>query len=314
MPVRSASLVRHARSEVTPVRARLDSASLRPGDVLLFGVFERECDERLCSDVVSLLNVLGAAVLPERYAGVPAAWACHAAICVGERRIVHATGPETTFLLAVDDVDRYLAEHSRLCTVFRADDSALAARAADVALALAKVEGAERRYSAAALLVQLGLQAVFPGRCDAVLDAQLRAAAERNTSCFDNTAGLVSCSSFVSTVLHMSAASGDAQLGFPRDLSPFDLYVELLDHRAWSVVSVVRPEALRSTALPDASVERASHAHTAIERAIPFVAALIAGACVAMVFALGWGRALHRRVFGSSVVRRDALALEASSR
>ena len=68
----------------SPARPAVDVASLQPGDVLIFGVYAGECEERLCSDVVSCLNVLGQALYSGRFAGVPAAWACHVAIYAGD--------------------------------------------------------------------------------------------------------------------------------------------------------------------------------------------------------------------------------------
>lgn len=293
----SPSLVARSNAQPPPVHARLSVAALQPGDVLLFGVFERECKERLCSDVVSILNVLGAALFSDRFAGVPAAWACHAAIYAGDNTLVHATGPDTTFVLAAEPLDRYLAEHPRLCTVFRANDAALARRAAALAVELARVAGAARRYSVPRLLVQLALQAVYPGRSDAALAGAVRRAIERDENPFDAKDALLSCSSLVSTLFHV-AARGDGR-GIRCDLSPYDLFVELSEHRAWRVHSVAQPEGLASTPLPDLRARRAPIERPNALRSLSFALSLLGGSCVVLLFALGLGRALHRRLLRS---------------
>lgn len=299
----SASLFARSNAQHAPVHSRLQVSALQPGDVLLFGVFERECEERLCSDIVSILNALGGALMPERYAAVPAQWACHAAIYAGDNKLVHATGPETTFVLAVDEIEPYLAEHPRLCTVFRSKDRALARRAAALALAVASVERAERRYSVPCLLVLLGLQAVFPGRCDeALAEAVVRSARER-TSCFDASGALLSCSSFVSTLFHVAAEG--RPLRFACDLSPYDLFVELANDPAWRLVTYVRPDGLSSTPLPAMDDPRAAYSRSNVERVLPFILSLLGGACVVLAFAVGLGRALHQRLMRSIEARSN---------
>ncbi len=291
----------------SPVRPAVDAGALRPGDVLVFGVFAGECEERLCSDVVSCLNVFGQALYPGRFAGVPASWACHVAIYAGGDTLVHATGPSTTFLLAADDIHAYLAENPRLCTVLRARDAALGDRAAKMALALVRAPGPERRYTTAGLLTRITLQCTLQGRRDAALVAGIRRSIRENVSCLWTSGGLVSCSSLVSTILHVAAedtGSARSVAGIPCDISPYNLLVELLDRPSWRVVQTVAPAALRSTVLPDRARARAARPPLTLQRSALFVAlTLLVVSAVGMAFMLGFGRALH-----TLLMRRDAAA------
>lgn len=308
-PFSSAARDHDPRLEGTPVRSSLELSSLRAGDVVIFGVFERECDERLCSDVVSLLNGLGAALMPDRYAGVHTAWACHAAIYAGAGMLVHATGPDTTFVLAVEQLEPYARAHPRLATVFRFDDAQIAEDAAALALSLANASHARRRYSVSALLLQLGLQAVFPGRCDAVIEARVSDATRTGSNPFDGARGLLSCSALVSAVLHLAARRRGVELGFSSDVSPFDLLVAMLEAPAWRLVAIARPEALRATPLPRLEGARSIRPRSIAALALPFAASMIAGCVVALLFAAGAGRSLHRFVFDRPAPTPDPLRI-----
>jgi hypothetical protein len=299
----------------SPARLAVDTASLRPGDVLIFGVYAGECEERLCSDVVSCLNVVGQVLYAGRFAGVPAAWACHVAIYAGDDTLVHATGPDTTFLVAAEGARAYVADNARLCTVFRARDAALGERAAAIALALARVPGPARHYSAAGILTRLTLQAALPGRRDVALVAGIRRSIRENVSCLWTSGGIVSCSSFVSAILRVAAEDiGSAVAGTPCDLAPYDLFVELTASPSWRTVQTAAPAALRSIVLPDPACVRLARTTSSPERgALNVALSLLVALAVGVAFALGLGRALHTLLMARDVAcgpARDLLQAE----
>lgn len=297
----------------SPARPSVDVASLRPGDVLIFGVYAGECEERLCSNVVSCLNVFGQALYSGRFAGVPAAWACHVAIYAGVDTLVHATGPDTTFLLAAEGARAYIADNARLCTVFRARDAALGERAAAIALGLARAPGPARRYTAAGILTQLTLQAALPGRRDVALVAGIRRSIRENVSCLWTSGGLVSCSSFVSAILRVAAedtGSTRAVAGTPCDLSPYYFFVELMASPSWRTVQTAAPAALRSIVLPDTARAPVARTTPSSERSVLIVAlSILVALTVGVAFALGLGRALHTELMARDAACGPARAL-----
>ncbi len=286
-------------STSVPEPAGIDVEALLPGDVLLLGIFEEDRGDRRCSDFISCMNVWGQRVFAERFAGVDPGWACHAAIYVGEGKLVHATGPgvEPVFHVAVEDAEAYLAEHPRLGTVFRCNDQALARNAAETALRLAEVTPREQRFTTVGLLVRLTLQAMFPGRGDRSLVAAVTRSVQENTGSLHALDGVLSCSAFVSGTFHAAAqvrGKAVAMEHVSADVSPYELFVALLDSPRWQVVARQVPAGLRPFA------RRFSRTASTSPRPLKdwpahllLLPSLLVVLSVVAVFALGLGRRLQ---------------------
>ena len=134
---------------------------------------------------------------------------------------------------------------------------------------LARAPGPARRYTAAGILTRLTLQSALPGRRDAALVAGIRRSLRENVSCLWTSGGLVSCSSFVGAILRVAAedtGSTGAVAGMPCDLTPYDLFVELMASPSWRTVQTAAPAALRSTALRDLACVRVARTIPSVQR------------------------------------------------